>query len=767
MSLPGLDQRRKLMWAGLCVWLSTCTILFASTSARLDEGQRAFDRGAFADAAASWERSADLSRSQRDTNGTIRANVKLATAWQRLGQQRRAAEILQETLTLAEHNGNATQITWVKSRLGAALIQTLQLDQADKLLRESLESAQNAHDQPLVASILNDRGNLLTLRQKGSEALASFEQSAEVAAAAGERSLQAEASCNAAATAARAKLYPKAEQLNGDAVRLILALPPGHWRDYLLLTAAQTDRAIKFEDKKASESVLLRAKRSLEQALKPALERNDMGVVTYALGYMAEMYEADQQLSVAEPLARRAIATAQQAQLPDALFRWEWLLARLLRAQGETDAAIAEYRHASQTLQPIRNDLALGYGNAASHPTFREATGPLYFELADLLLAQATTNTTTTEPLLREARDTVEQLKAVELEDYFRDDCVNVQRSRTKSLDQVDPHTAVIYLIPLPDRTELLLGLASSLHRVRLNVGVEALSNEVREFRRNLETRTSYAYLEQAHQLYDWIVRPIRPLLQEHQVDTLVFLPDGTLRTIPFASLHDGERFLIQDFAVAVAPGLSLVEPHAVESGKGELLLTGLSKSVQGYPALDFVPEELQSIEPLYRSQVLLNEQFTLNHLKQQLTEEQYSIVHIASHGQFDRDIRNTFVLTYDDKVTLNGLESLIRPSQYRGKPVELLVLSACQTAAGDDRAALGLAGVAVKAGARSAMATLWFVNDESTAAVVSEVYSQLRKSPRVSKARALQAAQIKLLNDRRYHHPCYWSPYLMIGNWL
>jgi CHAT domain-containing protein len=156
-----------------------------------------------------------------------------------------------------------------------------------------------------------------------------------------------------------------------------------------------------------------------------------------------------------------------------------------------------------------------------------------------------------------------------------------------------------------------------------------------------------------------------------------------------------------------------------------------------------------------------------LKGLERQITENQYSIVHIASHGQFDRDVRKTFVLTYDTKLTLNDLEALIRPSQYRGRPVELLVLSACQTAAGDDRAALGLAGVAVKAGARSALATLWFVNDQSTSVLVTEVYEQLRQSPSISKARALQAAQIKLLSDRRYRHPCYWAPYLIIGNWL
>ncbi len=218
---------------------------------------------------------------------------------------------------------------------------------------------------------------------------------------------------------------------------------------------------------------------------------------------------------------------------------------------------------------------------------------------------------------------------------------------------------------------------------------------------------------------------------------------------------------------MAVAPGLSLVEPRPIERGKVRLLLSGLSKPVQGFAPLNFVASELRSIDPLSHSETLLDEGFTLAKLHHRLTDEQYSIIHIASHGQFDRDVRKTFVLTFDSKLTLNELEALIRPSQYRGKPVELLVLSACQTAAGDDRAALGLAGVAVKAGARSALATLWFVNDQSTSALITEVYNQLRQTPPVSKARALQAAQIKLLSDRRYRHPCYWSPFLIIGNWL
>jgi len=197
------------------------------------------------------------------------------------------------------------------------------------------------------------------------------------------------------------------------------------------------------------------------------------------------------------------------------------------------------------------------------------------------------------------------------------------------------------------------------------------------------------------------------------------------------------------------------------------VLLGGLSDSVQGFPALDFVPTELQEIEPVYKNEAMLNRQFVMPALNKKLTEEQFAIVHLASHGQFNRDAHKTFVLTYDGKLTLNNLEALIRPSQYRGKPVELLVLSACQTASGDDRAALGLAGVAVKAGARSALASLWSVNDQSTSQVVSEFYRELKDSPSMSKARALQSSQVKMLGDRRYSHPCYWAPYLIIGNWL
>src|SRR5437016_4218172 len=743
--------------------------IIADSAVFVDQGQRAFQSGAFGQAAADWQKAVESFRSQGKTNAVILASVSLASAYQSIGQQRRAVQILEDALARAEKTGDRSRVTLVKSKLGAALIMTLEVERAASLLRESLEAARADKDSKFAGAILNDLGNLLATQQKYAEALTAYEESVALARQTSNSWLAAQGLCNAAATAARAGEYSKADDLNTQALRETDRLDSSHARAFLLLTAGQTDRQIKLTDAKPAPRLVLRAHQSIQQALELAEKIDDRSIETYALGYLGQLYEQDGQLGGALALTRRAAFAAQQAQMPEALYRWEWQIGRLLKTQGDTEPAVAAYRRAVQTLQPIRNDVSLGYGNVIARMSFREAEGPLFFELADLLLQQSKSaaDPAKEQAMLLEARDTVEQLKVVELEDYFCDHCVDVQRSKARAIEAVDEQTAVVYLIPLPTRTEVLVGLTSGLKRFTVGVGADALTEQVRQFRRNLETRTTYGYLAQAQQLYDWLIRPIRELLSENGINTLVFVPDGALRTIPFASLHDGERFLIQDLAVAVAPGLSLVEPQPIKRGKVRLLLNGLSKPVQGFAALNFVAGELRSIEPLYPSETLLNEGFTLAKLNRKLTDEQYSIVHIASHGQFDRDVRKTFVLTFDSKLTLNELEALIRPSQYRGQPVELLVLSACQTAAGDDRAALGLAGVAVKAGARSALATLWFVNDQSTSALITEVYNQLRQTPPVSKARALQAAQIKLLSDRRYRHPCYWSPYLIIGNWL
>jgi CHAT domain-containing protein len=370
------------------------------------------------------------------------------------------------------------------------------------------------------------------------------------------------------------------------------------------------------------------------------------------------------------------------------------------------------------------------------------------------------------EPYLAEARHTVERFKVVELQDYFQDECVEAAQARSTRLDVVSPTAVIIYPIILSERTELLVHLPTGLERVAVRVSATTLTHEIREFRRKLEKRTTREYLPHAQQLYDWLIRPLEPLFTPFAFETLVFVPDGPLRTIPMAALHDGQQFLISKYALAITPGLNLTDPRPIKRDNVKVLAAGLTEAVQGFPPLPNVLMELRTIRRVYGDEPLINEEFLVSQVEKALKSAEFTIVHIASHGEFTSDVKNTFILTFDDKLTLDRLEQFVGLLRFRDEPLELLTLSACQTAAGDDRAALGLAGVAIKAGARSALATLWFVSDQSASELVAEFYRQLQ-DPAVSRAAALQQAQLRLLQEHRYQHPFYWASFLMINNWL
>jgi CHAT domain-containing protein len=367
---------------------------------------------------------------------------------------------------------------------------------------------------------------------------------------------------------------------------------------------------------------------------------------------------------------------------------------------------------------------------------------------------------------LGHARDAIETYKAAELRDYFRDQCVDALQAKLTKLDTISPTTVVIYPIVFPDRTEVLASFSSGMQRYSVPITSEVLTKEVRLFRRTVEKRTTLEYLSPSQQIYDWLIRPLESELIRQKIQTLVFVPDGVLRTIPFSALHDGKSFLIQQYAIAMTPGLYLTDPRPLNLEKIRTLAGGLITSVQGFPSLPYVRDEVDSIRTLFQADQLINEEFRMGLLEQELRESRYGVLHIATHGKFSTDASDSFLLTFDGKLTMDKLDQLIGLFRFRQDPLELLTLSACQTAVGDDKAALGLAGVAIKAGARSALATLWFINDEASAELIAEFYRQLR-DPSVSKAVAIQRAQIKLLGDRVYDHPAYWSPFLLLNNWL
>ena len=505
----------------------------------------------------------------------------------------------------------------------------------------------------------------------------------------------------------------------------------------------------------------------LNEAVETAEKGNDHLAASYALGYLGQIYEKERQYTKALAYTRRAVFEAQQANAPESLYLWQWQSGRIFRAEGNKDEALGAYRAAVHTLQAIRNELLTGH-RTDRQLLFRSSVEPIYFDLSDLLLEQADTvqDEEIRQAYFREARRAIEMLKSAELQDYFRDACVVADRVKMRTLDMVSANTATVYVISLPDRLELLLGFKKGIGKYTVPVNRDSFTKEIRIFRKNIEKRTTREYITSSQKLYNWIIRPLEAELSSENIDTLVFVPDGPLRTIPMSALHDGREFLINRFAVATTPGISLIDPHTIYKEKLKILLTGITEPVQGFPALLNVPYEFQEIQGLYKNKLLKDQDFRITDIKRELEYSPYPVVHIASHGEFSGNADMTYLLTWDEKLTMDHLEEFMGISRFRKEPVELLTLSACRTAAGDDRAALGLAGVAVKAGARSALATLWYVNDQSTSELVSEFYRQL-KDASLSKAKALQKAQQKLLGDDRFKHPGCWSPFLLIGNWL
>lgn len=735
----------------------------SGVTASIDEGIQAYEQGAFEHAAATWSEQASVYGRTGKVDKQNEALVLSAQAYQMLGHYGKALDALTTAIALSEKTGNQHRLTQAWAVAGNLYLAAGDLENAERYLNKALELTTAMKDDSLRAVILNSLGNVLVAQRKPEEAVSTYKASLNLAQSIRDEQQVVRARSNLATALSQSERFQEARSEADRALYEAGALGDSYEKGSGLIALGRTYQTVRAALANADDQLVLNALSAFNQAVEVAYKIDNLRAASYAWGYMGNLYESERRYEEALELTDRAILAGQQAMAPEALYRWHWQKGRVLKEQGRLQEATAAYHHAMDALESIRPELAPSSG---AKP-FREGAGAIYFELTELLLRRAATQTGAEQKAaLIEARDVIEKFKGAEIRDYFRDECVDVARSRAADIERASKNTVVLYPIVLPDRLELLISMQGDLKRIAVPVSAETLTKEVRVFRKRLEKRTNHQYLPHGQQLYDWLIRPILPLLKSGAIDTLVVVPDGSLRTIPFSALHDGSQFLIQQYAVATAPGLTLTDARPFRASTGRSLSVGLSEEVQNFPPLPNVTEELQTVQRLYPGRVLLNSDFVLSRLEQELKQQNFSIVHIASHGQFDKDVRKSFVLAFDQKLTMDKLDQFVGLLRFRDNPLALLTLSACETAAGDDRAALGLAGVAIKAGAASAVATLWFINDDASTTLVSEFYRQLKESS-VSKAVALQRAQLKMLDDPTYQHPAYWSPFLLLSNWL
>jgi CHAT domain-containing protein len=345
------------------------------------------------------------------------------------------------------------------------------------------------------------------------------------------------------------------------------------------------------------------------------------------------------------------------------------------------------------------------------------------------------------------------------------------------------PQTAIINSLMFQEKTAIIIilpGQSIKIHWIKQNKA--NIIENIAQFRQSILdgflTLGDYD-TSLSETLYSQIIRPFETDLQEYDVKNLVFIQDSPFRPIPMAALHDGKQFLIEKYAVSTTPSLSLTFLQKRTLSDNKTLILGVTEESQIdgqiFPSLDNIPLEIATISQQFPNhQLLVNQQFNPQTLTQTLDNADYSIIHIATHAQFGTIPDDTFLVAgNNDKIAIKSLENTLRLLESGSNSVELLTLTACETAEGDERSALGLAGVAIQAGVQSAIASLWPVSDQSTLQLILAFYDNLINSG-VNKAEALREAQIQLIQaqsnpdiNNQYSHPVYWSSFILIGNWL
>ncbi|WP_315789053.1 CHAT domain-containing protein [Fischerella sp. JS2] len=772
------------------------------------QGSLLLELGKTQQALDSWKQAVRIYTQLGNEVGRVRSSINLAQAEQTLGLYRQAQTNLEQLVDyVVKQPDSVIKITLLRS-LGDVLQLVGELDKSKEVLQKSHVLAQKLRSPDQLAATLLSIGNIhrvlgnraseqqntlseerltplhcrilnaqQSISDKASRAYQQAVQYYEQAATLSKSPVgQIQAKLNQLSVLLEMHNWSQARLLSADIQPRLTQLPMSQTAIFTQINLAQSLVCFK-QATNADIPGWREIAQDFATAINQARSIGDQRSEAYALGALGALYLETKDLSNAQKLTEEAFKIAQTMQLGDIAYLWQWQLGYILKSKGDIQGAIAFYDQAYNTLQSLRNDLVAL--NPDIQFSFRDHVEPVYRQYVDLLLQPPPVSPGQkggVQKNLQQARNVIEALQFTELENFFREACLQpVPKQIDEVVDKTDTTAAVIYPIILKDRLEIILKLPtqSELYHYTTN-------QQANEIEKNLE-KLQYLLTQPdrindvkkiSGKVYNWLIQPLENKLVNTNIKTLVFVLDGSLRNIPMAVLYDqqDQKFLIQKYAIALAPGLQLIDPKPLQKRTFNALTAGVSKEreIEGrtFSPLTNVEVELKTIQSaIPKTEELLNQTFTRKNVQNQMQASPYTVVHIATHGEFSSNAEKTFILTWNQLLKVKDFDKLLRlGNSSKSRAIELLVLSACQTALGDKRATLGLAGIAVRAGARSTVATLWSVDDESTAELMKEFYHDL-ENPKLTKAESLRLAQLSLL--KKAEIPYVWAPYVLVGNWL
>ncbi|MGR3277592.1 CHAT domain-containing protein [Acaryochloris marina NIES-2412] len=486
----------------------------------------------------------------------------------------------------------------------------------------------------------------------------------------------------------------------------------------------------------------------------------DSRLRSLAYGTLGKIYLQAKQLEDATQVFTKALELAQARTENSLAYQWSWQLAQIYQQSGQRTQAIATYDTTLKHLDQVRTMLVSASSDLQF--SYKNSVEPVYQEYIKLLLSSPSPN-------FQLVLDTHQQLQVAELENYLKCGKLVAQSS-----EQQASYTATIHILDLNGQIEIIAQTPEGFfrHQPDPTIVQQELFKLLTLFDGDSVEEISEAhFLRNAQILYSELIAP----LSEHLPPTgdLLFVLDSKFQNLPLSLLHDGQGYLIQNYSVtnSLNTYLQPTQPKGLESLN--VLFAGLSQTSpsfnspdvpRGLPALPEVDEELQEVKQISQEFTsLVNRDFTTARLKAAIYQET-PIIHIASHGQFSSDPQKTFLLAYNEPINAQAFHDLINQKNELGQAtLELLILSACQTAKGDRRSALGITGLAIQAGSKNTLASLWLAESQATTELITAFYQGLQQGR--SKAQALQQAQLKLLKSNDYWHPYFWGNFILVGS--
>lgn len=744
-----------------------------------------FERGQLLPALTTWRQVAPLFRQLGASEAELASLINQAEALHSLGNLSEARTLLKSLLQRPELSSQPRLKAAALASLAVILQRQGNVEEAEALAPQLRSLAAERDIDPLARQqAIMSLAKIWPSNQNTNAHNQAFQQ---VAATPEIDSLQTKAT--RLAVLVDTSEYTAASQLWPKLVEEVKKLPSNAAAIDLRLNLASSLRLLRQKgpaDLTPSETVL---QQLLQRSQADANRLGDGRAVSQATGELGALALVAGRLEDAETLSQEALRQSMALRMPELSSRWLWQLGRIFQQQHNRTGALAAYQQALNELSTLRLDLASS--SPADPSSFSKSLEPISREFIDLLTDPTSTSNKDQDPDLDRARVVMEELQVAELNDFFRLPCFKASSIARRN----EPHVAIVYPMVLPNRLEVIVQVPGAkegtlLHHSKpidegsLKRTVNILQEQLQ--RRPLSSDLTSLLLPHAQQLYQWLLGDFEEDFQARGISQLVFVPDVALRNLPMSVLHDGKGYLGDRYAIAVAPGMLLTPSTRRPGSQPRVLGAGVSKRIEklnGLPQgslgdLDAVERELEELRNRTGATVLLNEAFTKQALQKALQSRDYSVVHLATHGQFSSNPNENFLITgIGESISVNQLADLLQPTQRRtGNSLDLLILSACEGAFrdnsdnSDNSDNLGLAAVAARSGASSTIASLWSVDDQPTALLMEAFYRHwLRDKTNgrpISKAQALSLAQADLRKDSTTSHPYYWAAFTLLGDW-